>query len=322
VGGAVDVSDRVRLSCGGTTGVGYSAAVKYACAALGAVAAAVLGALPAQAAPAPADPSTWTYVALGDSRSAGPTLNRFQAGNPCQRSDWNFPSLLAAELGVARFDDVACVGANGYNVRDTPQVENGQSAPQSEALRGGADLVTIAIGGNDIGLLPAALMACLTAAPGQDRNCRGDGETEAITRQFMEKGRPEIDSTFAQVRAAVPEARIYAVGVGGLFGDRGCWPNVPLSDADVQWASGMFEEVNALLRELAEKHGMTFIDIAAAVAENDRGPCSPAEERWVEGLTPASDIEFNHLNEAGHRAIADLIKADLAENGVQDIVGS
>src|ERR671918_2563183 len=53
-----------------------------------------------------------TYVALGDSYTAGPLILT-PTGDPidCGRSDHNYPSLVANEIEPAEFRDVSCGSA-------------------------------------------------------------------------------------------------------------------------------------------------------------------------------------------------------------------
>ena len=54
-----------------------------------------------------------SYVALGDSYTAGPVIP-VQQPDPygCLRSDHNYPHLVAAALGVGDFKDPSCSGAD------------------------------------------------------------------------------------------------------------------------------------------------------------------------------------------------------------------
>src|SRR6188474_917830 len=50
------------------------------------------------------------YVAFGDSFVSGPGIAPARPGD-CERSTRNFPSLVAAELGITDFTDASCGGA-------------------------------------------------------------------------------------------------------------------------------------------------------------------------------------------------------------------
>lgn len=96
------------------------------------------------------------YVALGDSFSSGEGVEPFISGtdeaspseNRCHRSEKAYPKLLDEDplLNMTAF--VACSGATTSNITDSGQW--GEPA-QIDALSSTTDIVTITIGGNDIG---------------------------------------------------------------------------------------------------------------------------------------------------------------------------
>ncbi len=98
-----------------------------------------------------ASASVGRYVALGDSYAAGPLIP-LQTGQPagCLRSNQNYPSVLATSAGTDVVD-VSCSGAKTDDFSAPQPVQPGPNAPQFDALDGSEDLVTLTIGGNDIG---------------------------------------------------------------------------------------------------------------------------------------------------------------------------
>ncbi|MFF0013029.1 hypothetical protein [Streptomyces sp. NPDC005374] len=76
----------------------------------------------------PAPPGKGPYVALGDSYTAGPKIPD-QNGDPagCDRSDRNYPSLVAAGLDIkgADFKDVSCSGATIADLTGKQSTEDG-----------------------------------------------------------------------------------------------------------------------------------------------------------------------------------------------------
>ena len=99
------------------------------------------------------------YVALGSSMAAGPGIRPRADGAPffAGRSARNYPHLVAEMLGLDLVD-VTYSGATTANVLSEPQ--HG-APPQIEALDGSEDLVTITIGGNDVGYVPLLFAAGL-----------------------------------------------------------------------------------------------------------------------------------------------------------------
>ena len=92
------------------------------------------------------------YVALGDSYTAGPLIPD-ETGSPggCLRSTHSYPFLVAAGTGAATFTDVSCQGATTADMTHAQSVPLGTNPPQDKALSASTTLVTLQIGGNDIG---------------------------------------------------------------------------------------------------------------------------------------------------------------------------
>src|SRR5690349_615175 len=107
-----------------------------------------------------AQADTLDYVALGDSAAAGPLIPNQDPALWCLRSDRNYPQVAAEILG-ARLTDVTCSGAK---TDDFAGRQFGFVAPQYDALKSTTDLVSITIGGNDVGLVQTAL-GCINLLP-------------------------------------------------------------------------------------------------------------------------------------------------------------
>lgn len=117
------------------------------------------------------------YVALGDSRAAGPAWLSYAGGDGCGRSDAAYPAMIASALHPVSFASVACSGATSAHVVSTPQstyTPLPRRVPvQIDALRPHATLVTLSIGGNDLNW--AQLIGpCLQPVPQEDPRCRNN----------------------------------------------------------------------------------------------------------------------------------------------------
>ena len=98
------------------------------------------------------------YVAIGSSFAAGPGITPPATGRPtkARQSQRNYPHLVSRQCGLD-LHDVTSSGATVENVLHTSQF--GQP-PQIAAVTARTDLVTITIGGNDIGYIPSRIAAC------------------------------------------------------------------------------------------------------------------------------------------------------------------
>jgi lysophospholipase L1-like esterase len=109
---------------------------------------------------APEAPVVRSYVAIGDSFTAGPGLADLRDGTAfCLRSDHNWPSLLARGLDPESFVDVSCAGASTHDVLHNGTGPGG-ALPQIDAVKPDADLVTVGIGGNDGNRFASLISAC------------------------------------------------------------------------------------------------------------------------------------------------------------------
>ena len=94
-----------------------------------------------------------TCAAIGDSYTAGPLiLNQSLSPLGCLRSSSNYPHRVRPNIDVAEFRDVSCSGADTRDLFASQGVSPGPAnAPQLDVLDFNTKVVTIQIGGNDIG---------------------------------------------------------------------------------------------------------------------------------------------------------------------------
>ncbi|GAB2654669.1 SGNH/GDSL hydrolase family protein [Prescottella soli] len=251
---------------------------------------------PATASAAPAN-SKVRYVALGDSRAAGPSLDRIAQTNGCKRSDLGYPNLVARGVDAASFLNLSCSGARTENVTNTPQqTSTGAVPPQIDRMPSDTTLVTVSIGGNDI-RWPTLISRCYASGPGGDAGCRTNPAFIRDAVVALADIGPKVWSTLVAIRVKAPAARIVLVGHGGIFGDRGCWPNLPISDADAVWVNGFFAMFNGVLATAAATSGAEFVDVATTSHGHDA--CAAPDQRWFEGRQAGPSASPLHPNAAG-----------------------
>lgn len=260
-----------------------------------------------------ADTDGLHYVALGDSRAAGPSLTTSFNADGCGRSGGGYPERVARALRPASFADVACVGATSADVVDRPQTTSlpvsRTVAVQSRALRRDTDLVTLSIGGNDV-KWGSLIGPCFGLSPRTDVHCRSDRALRAqITARFAALN-VSLDHVLDVISARSPNARVVVVGHGGYYGLRGCFPDATLSAADAPFVRDFFRRFDAVLSGAARRHGATFVDIAGPAAGHDA--CAPDSRRWFNGQLPRGNGLPNHPTQVGNAAIARLVLAAIA----------
>lgn len=239
------------------------------------------------------------YVALGSSMAAGPGISPRAPGSPRRalRSARNYPHLLAAELD-AQLVDVTYSGATTANVLDVPQYG---APPQVEALDGSEELVTLTIGGNDVGFVPMLMAAWF---PGPVSLLFGSVfDEEQRERAFAEL--PErLDGVLAAIRERSPRARVLVVDYLTVLPPTGRAGRVGAAHTDL--GRSICTRLDAALAEAAPRNGAELV--AVSRASRDHHPWS--RDPWTVGggpVLPWKPFPF-HPNAAGMRATAEIIK--------------
>jgi lysophospholipase L1-like esterase len=268
----------------------------------------IAGSIAALALPASAGADPGPYVALGDSYTAAPLVLN-QSGRPagCSRSDHNYPSLVAAWSGVGDFTDVSCAGAQTRDMSAPQTVSFGFNAPQFDALRDGTRLVTVGIGGNDAGLVGAAVKCAglgVTAPGGSAcRSYFSPGGVDGFPAKFARTA-PKIAALLAAIHERSPQARIALVGypdVAPRTGN-GCYPLVPLSADDLRYFDSLIVRLNAMLAEQAAANGAEYVDTYTDSIGHD--VCSLPGGKWFEALVPTAVAYPLHPNALGMQSMA------------------
>jgi lysophospholipase L1-like esterase len=247
------------------------------------------------------------YVALGDSYTSSPRTGR-QAGQPpgCERTDDNYPHLVSAKLKPAEFADVSCGGATTASLSATQKTSNGSNPPQLDAVTAKTTLVTLGIGGNDVGFLalaPGCATAHPSASPCRDRLTAG-GHDQVAER--IDATTPKVGAVLDKIHAKAPKARVIVVGYPTVLPDGdGCWPALPLGTGDVAYFRGALGKLNSMLEDQAKSHRAGYADTATPGKGHD--VCTASDKRWVEGLLPASPAAPLHPNARGEQGMADVV---------------
>ena len=263
-----------------------------------------------QAAEAGGGPS---YVALGDSYTAGPLIPA-QTGSPlaCLRSTNDYPALTAAAVGASSFTNISCSGATTGDMTGSQSVTGGTTPPQFSALSSSTKLVTMGIGGNDIGftsIIETCAEESLSNPFGSPcKNHYTSGGTDQLA-QAINNLAPTIGSVLQGIHQLAPSARVFVVGYPVILpnsGD-GCWPIVPVAYGDVPYLRGVEQELNAMLATEASANHATFVNTYTDSIGHDA--CQGSGTRWVEGLIPQSPAAPFHPNQLGEEHMADQVIA-------------
>ncbi|MCO6004341.1 SGNH/GDSL hydrolase family protein [Actinoallomurus purpureus] len=274
---------------------------------------ALVSLVPALVMGGPARAAAGRYVALGDSFTAGPFIPH-RHGTPiaCLRSDHNYPSLVARMFEPAAFTDVSCSGATTDDMTRSQPVLFGHNAPQLDAVTRDTALVTIGIGGNDIGY-SRIVLTCATLSIAEPQGAPCTRHFGATLDERIAATAPKIAALLRAVHARAPRARVLVVGYPRMLPARtGCWPTVPAASGDIPYLDRFERHLNAMLAEQARLGGAGFVDAYTSARRHDM--C--AADRWVEGILVTSPGAPVHPNAKGMQAIADRVLAVLGASRV------
>lgn len=245
-----------------------------------------------------------TYVALGDSYTAGPLIPNPVPPYGCLKSDHNYPHLAAAAIGLP-LRDISCSGAETEDMTAPQEVElDGPNPPQLSALGAGTALVTLTIGGNDIGFMEI-VENCATpnpfATPCQDRYNSGGRDTIA---ERIAATAPKLRAVLRGIGERAPAAEVYVLNYAAILPETGsgCWPQMPLGYGDVPYLRAKQRELNATIAKQARRTGASLVDWYTASIGHDA--CRSPLVRWVEPLAPINPAAPVHPNLAGMEGAA------------------
>jgi lysophospholipase L1-like esterase len=218
---------------------------------LGACAAAL--ATLAAAGPARAQ-TTVNYVALGDSYSSGVGAGSYTSSSgSCDRSRNAYSQLWANANDPASYVSVACSGATTSSVIST----------QLSALSSATTLVSITIGGNDVGF-SSVMETCVLDSTSSCVSAVDTAESE-MTSELP----GSLDAVLADIAADAPNARVVVLGYPDLYDlskSSGCIGLSTTDRTDLNQAAG---ELDAQLEAAAASYGDVYGDVQAAFAGHE-----------------------------------------------------
>jgi lysophospholipase L1-like esterase len=308
------VSRRRRLLPAPARRAALGLAALAAAAALALVPAAAVSAAPGDG---PDSLAGLDYVALGDSYSAGFGLEPYSFTTPadgCFQAEQNYPHQVATSLGLD-LTDVTCSGAVTANIIGTPQVTitgAGTAQPQSLALSAGTDLVTVSIGGNDLGFGDVAAYCVALTATGPvlgnplysscSEYFHPLPEVDLLEDRLKNTVEPALANAFADIAQKAPNAEVVVVGYPAIAPDvenvpeGGCFTPAatgsgppypenafPFTDIDTPYLHGTEAKLDGAIRRAAELRGFSYISTLPATESHSA--CQTDGTAYVNGIT-------------------------------------
>jgi lysophospholipase L1-like esterase len=251
------------------------------------------------------------YVALGSSFGAGPGVGERASDSPslCQQSGSNYAHLLAATRHL-QLVDRTCGGATTADILSRSQFG---LPPQVTDVDDQTRLVTITIGGNDIGYIANLWAESCALAPQdvpaawQPYICKGKPDA------FVQAGLAALPERMREVALAIrlraPQAKIIFVTYAGIVPTEGsCNAKAPLTQQEQDASLLLAQKLVAMTTAAAlEQHASV---IYADILSQGHDVCSA--DPWVFPFTFPPELHSfapvgYHPNAAAMQAIADAL---------------
>jgi lysophospholipase L1-like esterase len=201
------------------------------------LAAAIIGtATPAKAA------SSVHYVALGDSYASG--VGAGDESGSCDQSPNAYGPLWASANSPASFTFAACSGATTSSVISS----------QLSSLSTSTTLVSIVIGGNDVGF-SSIMETCVLESTGSCENAVSQAE------QYTNNTLPgNLRTLFADIKADAPNARVVVLDYPDFY-DLSASFCIGLSSGDHQALDNGINDLDGVVQTAAVNAGFHFADV-------------------------------------------------------------
>jgi lysophospholipase L1-like esterase len=249
-----------------------------------------------------------SYVSLGDSYAAGPFIPNPVLPLGCLKSDHNYPHLAAPSIGPLK--DPSCSGAETVDMTSPQNVDpDGPNPPQFNSLAASTEVVSVTIGGNDIGFSEIA-QSCITFNPFSSpcRDKYNSGGKDQIAERIAATA-PKVAAVLQGIHSRSPQARVYVVNYPAIFPETGsgCWPQMPISFKDAPYLRAKQQELNAMIASQASANGAKLVNWYQASIGHDA--CKSSSVRWVEPLVPNNPAAPIHPNLHGMEGAAAVLVA-------------
>jgi lysophospholipase L1-like esterase len=234
------------------------------------------------------------YVAMGSSFAAGPGVTT-QADDPpnrCTRSKDNYAHQLARRRGL-NLTDVSCSGATTAHLLGSWN----ELKPQLDAVGADARLVTVTIGGNDVGFT-AGLGAAACATRGGPTPC--PPAPAAPTDQAWADLEAHLGQIAGEVHRRAPAARLVFVDYTTVLPAEGTCPVLSLTAAQAAASREINRRVVEITARVARASGGALVAASAITAAHDACSADP----WVNGSLPPPGGAAFHPRLQAHAAIA------------------
>ena len=274
----------------------------------------------------PEEAALWgNYVALGDSYSSGDGAGEYdpQTAEPgeCWRSENAYPKLIEQEFdfeGALAF--YACSSHRGKQMLE----QIGTPESQIERVTEHTSLVTVGIGGNDLGFTPV-LRTCIVRMPLVERTGCTDQEEEV--NEKMDAFEETLTEVLAEIRDRAPDARVLVLGYPRFFPEEPPGMYYTLSTGDQRWLNTVAQQFNDRIRDTAYRAdgriygdrqvgSVEYVNVFSALSGHEVSE----DDAWLNGIVLGElgeglrvDRASFHPTAQGQRSIAERVRLQVEE---------
>jgi lysophospholipase L1-like esterase len=211
-------------------------------------------ALPILAPAAASAQSAVHYVALGDSYSSGVGAGSYTGSSgSCDRSTNAYPALWDSANQPATYVSEACSGATTATVLSS----------QLSALSAATTLVSITVGGNDVGF-SSVMETCVLSSTSSCVSAVNHAES-LIASQLP----GELDSVLNAIKMDAPSARVVVLDYPDLYDvSRSSWC-IGLSTTDRTDLNQGADQLDSQIQAAAARNGDVFADVRGAFSSHE-----------------------------------------------------
>ncbi|MGH1526526.1 SGNH/GDSL hydrolase family protein [Leifsonia sp. L25] len=250
----------------------------------------------------------------------------------------NYPHTAAARAGL-ELTDVSCTDATIADLfapkKDVPA--------QTDALSASTSVVSLTIGGNDLGFA-SVLQSCLAASAqgpllSGEASCRAKytvGGVDTLSKKVTDRVAPALRDAVTRIRAKAPNARVVVVGYPALMPDAvhtpagGCFASLklfgtsfPYATADLAYMNSVQSTLDVQSKAAAEAAGADYVSLMGNTFDHSSCSASPyLNPVELSGLS-ASPANL-HPNATGlayaGQAVGNVLAAPRGFQGVTGIV--
>jgi lysophospholipase L1-like esterase len=194
------------------------------------------------------------YVALGDSYSSGVGAGSYiGSSGSCDQSTNAYPALWDTANQPASYVSEACSGATTATVLSS----------QLSALSTATTLVSITVGGNDVGF-SSVMETCVLESTSSCVSAVDHAESLTATQLPG-----ELDSVLSAIHADAPNARVVVLDYPELYDLSRSSSCIGLSTTDRTDLNQGADQLDSQIQAAAARHGDVFADVRGAFAGHE-----------------------------------------------------